>query len=350
MDSDCESIPSRDLPTEIQELTVSKLNIKDNTLDLNRLEARCPLDNGRRFNNLLRAGLGALDLLPQELLVIVLHHLDLQTLTDFRRINHQARRSVDAVPEYSLCVCHAPNAVRGMLCLGSARFNTCRGLYEKICTPNCDKCGDFGGYIYLITCRRVCFNCFTEETSYLPLLRSDVLRKFGLESKQLDDIPQIRSRPGRYSPTARIFHESVTLIDHDLARHSALAMHETEGSMEEVVATRLQAQKDIFQKRQASYESGGCRGKKPRAPRTRDAYDARSGNPYRFMAVVPAPFYDRRTKTTTEGFYCLGCRSEKVGPALHWRKRYTTGTFASHMTQWGEILNGIHRNSPHTRG
>lgn len=354
MDSECESIADRDLPTELiptemQELSASKLNIKDNTLDLNRLEARCPLDNGHHLITVLRADLGALDVLPQELLVIVPHYLDLQTLTDFRRVNHQARRSVDAVPEYSICVRYAPNAIRGMLCLGSARFNTCLDLYEKICTPNCDKCGDFGGYIYLVTCRRACFLCFTENTSYLPLLRSDVIRKFGLGSKQLDDIPHIRSRPGRYSPNGRIFHEFVTLVDHDSALITALATHGTEELMEGFVATRIQAQEEIFQKRHASYVSGGCRGKKPRAPRTRDGHDARSGNPYRFMAVVPAPFYDRRTKIATEGFYCLGCRSENVGPDRHWRKRYTIGTFASHMAQWGEVLNGFHRNSPHSR-
>ena len=56
----------------------------------------------------------------------------------------------------------------------------CLKLYEELSTAECDSCGDYGGYLYLVTCRRVCFLCLTENPDYLPILRADAIRKFGL--------------------------------------------------------------------------------------------------------------------------------------------------------------------------
>jgi hypothetical protein len=55
--------------------------------------------------------------------------------------------------------------------------------------------GDFGGYLYLITCRRVCFLCFTEKPDYLPLLRADAIRKFGLHNEHTVRLPAMKTVP-----------------------------------------------------------------------------------------------------------------------------------------------------------
>lgn len=171
-------------------------NLEDYTLDDNT-ENACPLDNGRHHLE-PKYALGTLEKLPLEILNMVLVHLDVRSLTDFRRVNQRAMQAVDFLPQYKAVFAHAPALLRGLLSIGTGKLISCRLLHEKLCTAECDSCGDFGGYIYLITCRRVCFLCFTWKTDYRPLLRADALRKFGLHREHLPKIPSMKAyiRPG----------------------------------------------------------------------------------------------------------------------------------------------------------
>ena len=346
------TIPLTD--TELQELTTPRLNIKDHTLDDNHLVQNCPLDNGRHTLE-PRFDLARLDGIPPELLHLVLCQLDLQSLTDFRRVNQRAMTLVDSFPEYRVVVEHAPNAIRGMLSIQSARFNTLLDLNDKLCTAECDVCGDFGGYLYLIVCRRVCFLCSRTESSFLPLLKSDILRKFALESQHLHSIPRIRSRPGRYSPNSNLCRRAITLFDHRLARKKGILVHGTEEIMTDIVRRRDQKRLSEYSDKRSRYESTGRIGRAPRLPRVTDAFDTQHGKPDRFMALISAPYFDVHAKAAIDGLYCVGCRKETHGPDgdwrpdRHWRKLFTTETFASHMVRWGQIVNGFHCNSSITR-
>lgn len=339
---------------ELPEFATPRLNIKDNTLDDNDLVRRCPLDNGRHTLE-PRFDLGCLDGIPPELLYLVLYHLDLQSLTDFRRVNQRAMTLVDSLSEYRVIVEHAPNAIRGMLSIESARYNTLLDLYNKLCTAECDVCGDFGGYLYLIVCRRVCFLCSSTESRYLPLSKSDVLRKFGLESKHLHSIPRIRSRPGRYSPQSTLCQRTITFFDHYLARNTGILVHGTEETMTDIVRRRDQKRLSEYSNKRSRYESNGRLGRAPRRPSITDAHDRQYSNPYRFMAVVSAAYFDVHAKVAIGGLYCVGCRKENAGPERgwrpdrHWRKRFTIEAFASHMVRWGQIIDGFHCNSSRTR-
>ena len=183
----------------------------------------------------------------------------------------------------------------------------------------------------------MCFLCYSQELSYLPVARSAVLRKFGLEAKLLSDIPHVRSRPGCYSLYKKMWYrKSVILFDQDSVRSMALTVYGIEEAMREAVARKAQALEDSVREKQRAYEIGGRRGKRPRLPRTEEVDDKFFGNPFRFMAIVSPPFYDRQRRVVEEGFYCLGCLDEQGINDLHWRKRYTVESFARHMARWGE--------------
>ena len=38
---------------------------------------------------------------------------------------------------------------------------TCEMLYYKLCTAECEQCGDFGSYLYILTYERVCSLCLS---------------------------------------------------------------------------------------------------------------------------------------------------------------------------------------------
>lgn len=102
--------------------------------------------------------------------------------------------------------------------------------------------------MYLVTCRRVCFLCFTGRTEYLTLLRPDAMRKFGLRREDIVGLPSMKSVPGHYSPREIKCRSRITLIDHDAAREAGIAVHGNIDAM-------MQHASEITSKKLEQYES-----------------------------------------------------------------------------------------------
>ncbi|KAI9375791.1 hypothetical protein BJX61DRAFT_79399 [Aspergillus egyptiacus] len=96
------------------ESTYIFLDIKDNTLD--DIDQHSHLDN--QFDGKPhppRYGLGTLERLPLEIIHLVLIQLDMQSLTDLRRVSNRARLVTDSIPQYRRVLIHAPALIRGSL-------------------------------------------------------------------------------------------------------------------------------------------------------------------------------------------------------------------------------------------
>lgn len=316
------------------EYTYVFVDQKNNTLD--DIDSSCRLDKYFGFHD-PRYDLGALDRLPLEVVHLALIRLDLRSLTDFRRVNKRARLVTDSIPQYKHILAHTPGSIRASLNIGTARFFSCQDLYEKLSTAECDSCGDFAGYLYLITCRRVCFLCFTEKVDYLPLLRKDAIRKFGLCSDDLASLPCMRSFPGRYSPRGIKCRRRETLLDYSAARRAGIAVHGTVSSMEEYASEMLCKRVEAYNSR-----SSGRTGTNRRPPRSEDLFDGHCSNPRRFIGVICAPFFNVRIASPDWGFHCIACKAHHYGRPLHWRRKYTDKNFQDHLSECGKIRDGKH--------
>ena len=328
-----------DIMTVVQKLSESTytfLGIIDHTLD--DIEGLCRLDNGHD-RRVPCYGLGPLEIVPLEILQMILLRLDIQSMTHFRRVNRRARLVVDQIPQYKQIVVHAPASIRGCLTIRTGFSFSCQDLYNKLRTADCDSCGDFGGYLYLATCRRVCFLCFTEKTDYLPLLRSDVIRKFGLRSEHLAKVPSFKSIPGLYSPRGIKCRRRLTLIDHSAAREAGIVMHGDSNSMKQYAPETLNKRLEIHQSRKAT-STGGV---KPRLPRSEDSFDGFSSNPLRFMGIIRAPVLGARMGSPQWGFHCIACKPHHYGRPLHWRRKFTKESYRDHIRECGEIIDGKHK-------
>ncbi|PWY94233.1 hypothetical protein BO94DRAFT_563691 [Aspergillus sclerotioniger CBS 115572] len=211
----------------LEDLTYSHPDTADYTLD--DIPTLCPLDNGQLHDAPIY-GLGTLEQLPLELLQIILVQLEIKALTDFRRVNRQARQIVNSVPQYNQIVQHAPISIRAILSIETGDWITCQHLHETLLTDTCEKCGSFGGYLYLITCRRVCFLCLSTRTTYRPLLKVTAAREFGLRREDFANLPQMRCLPGVYSPVKSTYRRRFTYVDHDAARQAGIKLHGSVGS------------------------------------------------------------------------------------------------------------------------
>jgi hypothetical protein len=339
-------LDGRDEKCEFEKLTFPFINLKDNTLDEN-LAPACPLDNGHVFEN-PRNDLGLLDRLPLELLHIVLAQLDISTLTDLRRLNRRALQVVDKIPQYQVIVTHAQNVLQAILSIETGRWITCQVLYDAFCTADCETCGDHAGYLYLLTCRRVCFICFTKNDSYLPLSYPLAGLKFGITRQVIDILPHMKSIPGTFSPNGRKCKNRLRLVDHDSARCAGIKIHGTAITMEQYVADVARRKQEEFEKklgkrfekRKTHVQTGGiitwpC-------PLIKSAVDGHSSNPLRFLAIVRMPVYNRLTQTVEDGRYCIGCEREYRSGRQNWRRQFSKASFDAHLLECGPIQDGRH--------
>jgi hypothetical protein len=243
--------------------------------------------------------------------------------------------------QYRAIATHAPVALCGILSIGIGQWISCQDLHDKLCTAECDSCGDFWGYLYLITCRRVCFLCFTEATDYLPLRQVDAIRKFGLSREHLANLPAMKTVSGCYSPRSIKVRKGLTLIDHSAARDAGLAVHGSASAMEEFTSNIALEKLKKYEIRHSQLIARTGRSI-TRRPRTEDEFDGHTSNPLRFVAIVRAPYLDRRLRSPEWGFHCVGCKLHHYDPPLHWRRRFTDESYKRHITECGQVIGGKH--------
>lgn len=180
-------------PEIIERWTRRSLLMPDYTLGDVDFSLQCPLDNGRHTLH-PEQDLGTLGRLPPEILITVVLSLDVLSLTVFRRVNKGAMVFVDSVPQYRMVYRHSPNILRSVLVIQASHFDF-RTLFNALCESRCTLCGVFSGCLYLITCLRVCYLCFTEDSSQLFLVvgRKQASAILGCSHKKLQQLPHIRS-------------------------------------------------------------------------------------------------------------------------------------------------------------
>ena len=218
---------------------------------------------------------------------------------------------VEFIPQYKAIRKYAYNALHGIICIETGRWITCEMLYEKLCTAECEQCGDFGGYLYILTCNRVCFLCLSEDKRYLPLRYLHATRKFGLNRSILRSLPTMKSMPGIYSPGEKKVRKQLTLVDPDCACRVGIALHGSVSTMEKYVSSKA----------------------------FREPFDGESGNPLRFMAIVPTPWLNRSSQELEWGFHCTRCENSCERP-LDFRRKFTEESFKEHLKECRNIQHG----------
>ena len=265
-----------------------------NTLSDIDLSYHCPLDNGRHAFEPSQPA-GGFSKLPVELVANIFLQLDLLTITSFRQVNKQARLLVDAIPQYGLLYQACPGILRAVISV-QARFFDLKKLYETVCcVTKCSECPAFGGYLYLITCERVCYCCFTSRENLRPAIEREAMGGNHRTRKSLMQFPNIRAVAGRYGPRA--------LLQRD---------------------------------RRSIWHRPPIRLKVSRRPfSVFSPLNFQEGETRRYMAVVAAPYFDLPCKIPKLGLYCLGCELGVTSPP---QKQYTKQGYVEHLSFFGEVL------------
>lgn len=273
--------------------TYPRFNLKDFILDENNLERDCPLDNGRH-QKLPEYDLGALDSLPLEILQEAILYLDFDTLAALRRVNARAMEVVDSVPAYRATLQLCPNIVRGLYSIHYGAYVSLDTLWSTLRRARCEDCGDLGGYIYLLTCRRVCFLCLDTACRFYPLQLAEASKQYGIKKDSLCDMLAKRSVPGVYTGAEKARRIPKVLLDRDMVRQWALDLHSSEDRVLDFLKQKVNSLEAQYQDRCRAREAGQT-DKRLREPTPTQPTNGRLGDPRRYIAIVQAPYVNHQT-------------------------------------------------------
>ncbi|KAK4236029.1 hypothetical protein C8A03DRAFT_17288 [Achaetomium macrosporum] len=295
------------------------------------------------------ADLGALAALPVELVHQILAYLDMRSLADFRTVNRQAAATADTLIEYGAIAAHAPTVLRSIPASETGRLMTSAALYATLRSPDCEKCGcgHFGGYVYLVTCTRLCYACFSRNIQWLPMTTDFACLSFGLDRRAVDALPErMRIVPRRYSPRAEPITSRDILVDRGAVIRAATAFHGSRSAMEAFV--RVQGNQQALAYREQGRLSGMMPGHRQQQYLTGCPVNGAASSPLRYAAVVRVPWLKGPGEEGVEwGFHCAACLAACPSPCTpldlaRSRRLLTVELIDEHLREFGPIRNGRH--------
>ncbi|KAM0251323.1 hypothetical protein ACHAQJ_008218 [Trichoderma viride] len=258
-----------------------------------------------------RMSLGEFDQFPVELLFQTLRHMDMQALFNLRQANLRARQMVDSLKEYKAVVSHGLTAYCALLRMKLATHVTLLDFYRVLCSKNCAFCGKFGGFVFLPTWIRCCFECIEEDPETRMVTAAEVRRLFRLSRAELSQQRSFQTLPGIYATGLYSMDKSYQRNRVKLVPYFP-AMKEF-GHRLETGAAHSQHHKPFW-------------------------------DPvHNFMASCELPYYDPQTLVVEYGISCAGCERTATGQGVEqappratdvirpWDKVFSRETFLRHF-------------------
>jgi hypothetical protein len=190
---------------DIKPLSYDAVGIPLPCMDLSFLRRRLPLGLGVAHPRLPILKLGALDVLPTEILLHILQTLPLRDLLQYRNLSKSNRQFVDSIAEFSEISRYAQHTLRCIIAIQTTAEITLVTLYQALCDRHCDACGSLTQHIWLPTCRRICLRCPDTSSHGLavPLTKSEILLEYELDDSQLLQKPRFHFIPSIFARRAR---------------------------------------------------------------------------------------------------------------------------------------------------
>ncbi|RSL70298.1 hypothetical protein CEP54_001897 [Fusarium duplospermum] len=182
------------------------------------------------------SSLGQLDLLPAELLLSVLDLLDFQSLSRLSRVSALGKDVVEDLPVYRDVIEHAPEALTALVKTRLVSHHPAALLHQTLHQSRCVSCHYYGGFLFLPTCERVCFECLYENQAFRMTTPSLAKQCFALTDNELEQIPLMHSIPGTFGLRFQFAHKQVEhLVSVKQTKQLALQVHGSPESLAELM-------------------------------------------------------------------------------------------------------------------
>ena len=222
------------------------------------------------FQRTSNAGLGFLDRLPLEVLIDTLYHLDMHSLFKFRQVNLRSRQVVDSLNQYQRIVSHGLNLFCALLRTRVAIEISLLDFYNVLCTKKCTLCGEFGGFVFLLTWMRCCFKCLQDSPETQVWTLGSVRKHLNMTRAEMSQLKSFKSLPGIYSMNETVQKSRITIVS--LRQATSVCRRQSHALS--------QAQPTGFNR---------C-------------------HKYNFTGSCALPYYDKKTGGVERGISCTGCQ------------------------------------------
>lgn len=301
---------------------------------------------------------GLFDMFPPEIVHQIFRQIDLNSLMAFRTASKKAYKIVEDLPPFVDITTHAPIAIRAIIAVDAGGSISCDSLVSQLCSRYCKECGDLGCFLYIPTCKRICFPCLTMQPEYVPIPLNYASRDWGIPQAVAETLPRIRSVPGKYGMPRKLFSEPLLLVDAAAVNQAAAAVHGSIDDAEVYTARIWGCRMDMYQQKKREYDEALGKQKKgetievPAKPISPEedvdlegvgSSDHHTTNPLRYMAILHFPWLDRSTNSLRKGFNCEACANsgwcECNGERYNDpRREYDEALFIKHIEEVGRIV------------
>ncbi|SPJ81547.1 uncharacterized protein FTOL_08952 [Fusarium torulosum] len=156
------------------------------------------------FKTASSPGLGVLGRLPDELMLMILGELDIVSYLRFRGVNNRARSIATNSKDYKTVVRHGLGGLKAILKVRLGHLFTITWLRQVLVSRECEFCGKFATFLYLITCQRCCFTCLqiSSELRILPIpVPKEFARAVKITAEEIERVcePRLCVVYGKYS-------------------------------------------------------------------------------------------------------------------------------------------------------
>lgn len=212
------------------------------------------------------SSLGLLDTIPAELLLLVLDLLDFQSLSRVSRVCFRAKMIVESLSPYRRVMQHAPTVLTALAKTNLIGIYPASLILHVLQTWDCVSCFDFGAFLYLPACERVCLECLCQNRGLWMMTTATAKKCFGVTQRQLKAIPIMRSIPGTYSVRTpeKAHHKPYQLVSAKHAKQLGLNVHGSPEKLAEfmpsipAVGERSREFYDFKRYHEAPLEPPGC--------------------------------------------------------------------------------------------
>ncbi|KAI1325363.1 hypothetical protein F5Y16DRAFT_423115 [Xylariaceae sp. FL0255] len=146
------------------------------------------------------SSIGIFNRLPIELFWDILGHLDFRSLSRFSQVSLAAHKAIVALPQFHEMMTHAPDVLTA---LSKTYLITCHSssLIRKVLySQTCVSClCTFGGFLFLPTCERVCFECLRANPMLQVSVPGPIKDAFGIDINEMcSNVRGMTAIPGLY--------------------------------------------------------------------------------------------------------------------------------------------------------
>lgn len=119
-------------------------------------------ENSKDAPTEIKGSLSSLNLLPAEIMIIIISAMEFRSLAAFRHVNSYAREMVESVTKFEAIKRHAPLFLRAAINLNPPLPASILTLNSSLLEKGCCCCDiRDGSIISLLDCRRYCRTCFS---------------------------------------------------------------------------------------------------------------------------------------------------------------------------------------------